>query len=132
MNPTDREPTQLGDFGFFFLSLRNVKKFGWNHKWVYRIYRELELNLRITPKKWLTREKPESLSVPTSINDVWSMNFIQDQLSDGRSIRLFNMIDDFNRESLGIDIDFALPAARVVRSLDQIIEWREEADEDPL
>lgn len=111
-------------FGLCFLYLRNVKGFGWNHKRVYRIYRELELNLRIKPKKRLTRAKPEPLSVPTSINDVWSMDFMHDQLSDGRSIRLFNVIDDFNREGLGIDVDFSLPAARVVRSLDQIIEWR--------
>ncbi|MEB0141345.1 DDE-type integrase/transposase/recombinase, partial [Undibacterium sp. CCC2.1] len=45
-------------------------------------------------------------------------------LSDGRSIRLFNVIDDFNREGLGIDVDFSLPSERVIRSLDQIIEWR--------
>jgi len=43
---------------------------------------------------------------------------------DGRSIRLFNVIDDFNRETLAIDIDFSMPAARMVRSLDQVIEWR--------
>ncbi len=46
------------------------------------------------------------------------------QLSDGRSDRLFNVIDDFNREALAIDIDLSLPAERVVRSLNQIIEWR--------
>ena len=45
-------------------------------------------------------------------------------LQDGRSIRLFNVIDDFNREALGIEVDFSLPAERVVRSLDQIIAWR--------
>lgn len=111
-------------FGLCFLYLRNVKGFGWNHKRVYRIYRELELNLRIKPKKRLIREKPEPLSVPVAINEVWSMDFMHDQLSDGRSIRLFNVIDDFNREGLGIDIDFSLPAARVTRSLDHIIEWR--------
>ena len=49
---------------------------------------------------------------------------MHDQLSDGRTFRLFNVIDDFNREALGIDVDFALPALRVIRSLDQIIEWR--------
>ncbi len=65
-------------FDFFFLSLRNVKRFGWNHKRAYRIYRELELNLWITPKKRLTWEKPESLSVSTSINDVWTMDFMHD------------------------------------------------------
>jgi putative transposase len=62
--------------------------------------------------------------VPLSINQVWSMDFMHDQLQDGRSIRLFNVIDDFNREALGIEVDFSLPAERVVRSLDQIIAWR--------
>src|SRR5690606_10795799 len=54
--------------GLCFLHLRNVKGFGWNHKRVYRIYRELELNLRIKPKKRLVREKPEPLAVPDTIN----------------------------------------------------------------
>ena len=111
-------------FGLCFLHLRNVKGYPWNHKRVYRIYCELELNLRIKPKKRLVREKPESLAVPEAINDVWSMDFMHDQLSDGRSFRLFNVIDDFNREGLGIEVDFSLPAERVIRSLEQIIEWR--------
>jgi putative transposase len=111
-------------FGLCFLHLRNVKGFGWNHKRVYRIYRELELNLRIKPKKRLVREKPEALIVPTSINQTWSMDFMHDQLSDGRSFRLFNVLDDFNREGLGIEVDLSLPAARVIRALNQIIEWR--------
>ena len=111
-------------FGLCFLYLRNVKGYGWNHKRVYRIYRELELNLRIRPKKRIVREKPEPLAVPETINQCWSMDFMHDQLSDGRSFRLLNVIDDFNREALAIDIDLSLPAERVVRSLDQIIEWR--------
>ena len=111
-------------FGLCFLYLRNVKGYPWNHKRVYRIYRELELNLRIRPKKRLVREKPEPLAVPETINEVWSMDFMHDQLSDGRSYRLFNVIDDYNREGLGIEVDFSLPAERVIRSLDQIIEWR--------
>lgn len=48
-------------FGLCFLHLRNVKGFGWNHKRVYRIYRELELNLRIKPRKRLLRDRPEPL-----------------------------------------------------------------------
>jgi putative transposase len=91
---------------------------------VYRIYRELELNLRIKPKKRLVREKPEPLMVPDSINEVWSMDFMHDQLLDSRCFRLFNVIDDFKREGLGIEVDFSLPAERVIRTLDQIIEWR--------
>lgn len=111
-------------FQLCFLYLRNVKGFGWNHKRVYRIYKELALNLRIKPKKRLCREKPEPLSVPETINETWSMDFMHDQLSDGRSFRAFNVIDDFNREGLGIEIDFSLPAERVIRTLDRIIEWR--------
>lgn len=111
-------------FVLCFLYLRNVKHFKWNHKRVYRIYRELELNLRIKPKRRLMREKPEALVVPSKMNECWSMDFMHDQLQNGRSYRLFNVIDDFNREGLGIEIDFSLPAERVIRALDQIIEWR--------
>lgn len=91
---------------------------------MYRIYRKLELNLRIKPKKRLLRERPEPLAVPEIINEVWSMDFMHDQLSDSRCFRLFNVIDDFNREGLGIEVDFPLPAERVIRTLAQIIEWR--------
>ena len=111
-------------FELCFLFLRNVKGYGWNHKRVYRIYRELELNLRIKPKKRIIREKPEPLAVPEAINECWSMDFMHDSLTDGRSYRLFNVIDDFNREGLVIEADFSLPAQRVIRSLDRIIEWR--------
>lgn len=52
------------------------------------------------------------------------MDFMHDQLEDGRSFRLFNVIDDFNREALGIEIDFSLPSERVIRALKQIIAWR--------
>ena len=111
-------------FGLCYLYLRNVKHFKWNHKRVYRIYRELELNLRIKPRKRLIREKPDALAVPSAINQCWSMDFIHDQLQNGRSYRLFNVIDDFNREGLAIEVDFSLSAERVIRALDQIIEWR--------
>ena len=111
-------------FGLCFLYLRNVKGYAWNHKRVYRIYRELELNMRIKPKKRLIREKPEALTVPNAINECWSMDFMHDQLEDGRSYRLFNVLDDFNREVLAIEVDLSLPAERVVRALNQIIEWR--------
>src|SRR5690606_21581814 len=111
-------------FGLCYLYLRNVKGYRWNHKRVYRIYRELELNLRIKPRKRLVREKPQALAVPEAINQCWSMDFMHDQLSDGRSFRLLNVIDDFNREGLGIEVDFSLPAERTIRALEQIIEWR--------
>ena len=60
-------------FGLCFLYLRNVQGYGWNHKRVYRIYCELELNLRIKPKKRLKRDKPEPLAVPERPNETWSI-----------------------------------------------------------
>jgi putative transposase len=111
-------------FQLCYLYLRNVQGFGWNHKRIYRIYRELELNLRIKPRRRILRDKPEPLRTPETINDTWSMDFMHDQLADGRSFRTFNVLDDYNREGLGIEVDLSLPAARVTRSLDQIIEWR--------
>jgi putative transposase len=84
----------------------------------------LELNLRIKPEKRLRRDKPEPLAVPDWPNERWSMDFLADQLADGRSIRTLNVLDDYNREGLCIEVDFSLPAERIVRSLNQIIEWR--------
>lgn len=111
-------------FGLCFMYLRNVKGFTWNHKRVYRIYRELELNLRIKPRKRLKRDKPDALSVPIAKNQVWSMDFMSDALADGRTLRTLNIIDDYNREALAIDVDLSMPSQRVIRSLERVIEWR--------
>lgn len=111
-------------FGLCFNYLRNVKGFTWNHKRVYRIYCELSLNLRIKPRRRLNRNKPEPLKEPTKSNQVWSVDFMHDQLSDGRKYRLFNVIDDFKREALLCEADFSFPAERVIRELNQLIEWR--------
>lgn len=116
-------------FGLCFLYLRHVQGFKWNHKRVYRIYKELELNLRIKPKKRIVREKPEKLKVPNNLNEVWSMDFMHDQLSDHRGYRLLNIIDDYNREGLAIEVDISLPTERVIRTLEQVIEWRGQPQE---
>lgn len=111
-------------FGLCFLTLRNVLGLPYNHKRVYRIYCELELNLRIKPRRRIKRAKPVPLAVPDKINQSWSMDFMHDALTDGRGFRLFNVIDDYNREALTVEIDFSLPAQRVIRSLNQLIECR--------
>jgi putative transposase len=70
---TDARKTR--GFGLCFLHLRNVKCHPWNHKRVYRICCALELNLRIKPRKRLTRDKPDALAVPEAPNMTWSMEF---------------------------------------------------------
>jgi len=72
----------------------------------------------------LVREKPEPLAVHVGINHILPMDFMPAQPSYGRSYRLFNVIDDYNREGLSIEIDQSLPSSRVARALAQIIEWR--------
>ena len=74
-------------FGLCFLYLRNVKGLRFNHKRVYRIYRELELNLRIKPRRRLKRDRPDPLEVPRQINTVWSIDFMHDRLADSRAFR---------------------------------------------
>ena len=101
-------------FGLCYLYLRNLKGFKWNHKRIYRVYKALELNLRIKPRKRLIREKPEALTVPHEINQVWSMDFMHDQLEDGRTFRLLNVIDDYE-------------SPRDLRRLQDLREWSHEA-----
>jgi putative transposase len=96
----------------------------WNHKRVRRIYRMLNLHLRVKPKKRLPNRDPKPLEVPQKANQTWSMDFMSDSLDWGKKFRTLNVIDDHNREVLAIEIDYSIPAERVTRVLDQIAEER--------
>lgn len=96
----------------------------WNHKRVHRIYCQLKLNFRRKGKKRLPARTPEPLCVPEQINQCWSIDFMSDSLWCGRRFRTFNVLDDFNREVLAIDIDLNLPTERVIRTLERIVAWR--------
>ena len=67
------ENKRTWSFSLCFLYLRNVQGYGWNHKRVYRIYCEQELNLRIKPSKRLKRDRPDALAVPDAPNMPWSI-----------------------------------------------------------
>ena len=96
----------------------------WNHKRVHRVYCQLNLNMRRRGKRRLPSRNPQTLSVPSVINQSWSMDFMSDSLVCGRRFRTFNVVDDFNREALAIEIDLSLPAPRIIRVLERIIAWR--------
>jgi putative transposase len=95
-----------------------------NHKRLYRVYTLLRLNVRRKAKRRVPQRIKEPLVVPETINQSWSMDFMCDSLVDGRRFRLLNIIDDYNRESLAIEIDTSLPALRVIRTLQRLIEMR--------
>lgn len=58
---------------------------------------------------WQRRDKPVTLAAPSTINETWSMDFMHDQLEDGRSFRLLNILDGCNREGLGIEVKWIFP-----------------------
>ena len=97
---------------------------GWNHKRIRRVYRALALHLQRKPKKRLPAQIAQTLAVPEQRNQTWSLDFMSDALSNGRMFRTLNVIDDYNREALWIEVDTSLPAERVVRVLEQLIYWR--------
>ena len=84
------------------------------------MYCELELNLRVKPKKRLPTRELKPLTQSEVANQSWSMDFMSDSLADGRAIRTLNVIDEYNREVLHIEIDTSLPTLRVIRVLDAI------------
>lgn len=110
-------------FGKMFALIRR-QGHPWNHKRVHRIYCALKLNMRRKGKKRLPKRHPEPLRVPETINQCWSADFMSDALWCGRRFRTFNVVDDFNREALSIEIDVNLQARRIIRTLDRIALWR--------
>jgi putative transposase len=100
--------------------LRN-QGYAWNHKRIRRVYRALALHLKRKPKKRLPARTAQPLGVPGQANQTWSLDFMSDSLSNGRTFRTLNVIDDFNREALWIEVDTSLPAERVVRVLDTLL-----------
>jgi putative transposase len=93
----------------------------WNHKRLYRVYTAMELNVRYRVRKRLPQRIKLPLGIPSAPNQMWSLDFMSDSLSDGRKYRLLNVMDDFNRESLAIEADTSLPSLRVIRTLEQLI-----------
>ena len=93
----------------------------WNHKRVHRIYCLLKLNFRRKGKQRLPVRNPAPLATPEALNQSWSVDFMHDALTCGRRFRTFNVVDDFNREALAIEIDLNIPAQRVIRVLDRIV-----------
>jgi putative transposase len=91
-----------------------------NHKRVYRIYREENLAVRRRTKKrhpWRTRSPRPEVDGP---NVRWSMDFMSDTLACGKRFRTLNIIDDFSRECLAIDVNTRLPSLKVIEALDRI------------
>lgn len=117
--------TSHPSIGFWQCHHRLRKKgYQWNHKRVYRVYTAMKLNIRRRTKKRLPARVKQALFQPQRINQVWSIDFMSDSLWDGRTFRLLNIIDDYNREVLAIEADTSLPTLRLIRLLERLKEHR--------
>lgn len=87
---------------------------------VYRIYREEGLQVRTKRRKKTVSRRRISLPRPKSINRIWSMDFVHDQLVCGRRFRLLTIVDHFSRESVAVDVGFSLKAHDVIRALSRL------------
>lgn len=96
-----------------------------NHKRIYRLYREenLQVRRRKKPKQRIPRDHHMNPR-PDRPNQRWSLDFVHDQIAGSRPLRLLTVIDDHTRECLWIEADQNLSGQRVIRVLDQLIELR--------
>ena len=95
-----------------------------NHKKVYRLYREAGLTVRKRKGRKKARGSRKKQHMVTHSNERWSLDFVYDQLSDGRRIKLMTVVDEYTRESLGVSVARSIRGTDVVRGLEAIIAAR--------
>lgn len=99
-----------------------LQGYRWNHKRCHRVYCDMKLNLpRRTKKRVITRER-SPLFAYDQHNRVWALDFVHDALYDGRRFRVLNVMDEANREALAVEPGFSIPAARLIRVLNRLVE----------
>lgn len=106
----------------FWKTFKALRRKGcrWNHKRVYRVYCELRLNQKRRAKKRLPKRIKKPLLVPQLPNQVWSADFVSDTLYAGKRFRTFNVIDDFNREALQVEIDTSITGKRLIQVFERL------------
>ncbi|MCO5112984.1 MAG: IS3 family transposase [Bdellovibrionaceae bacterium] len=101
-----------------------LRREGWkvNHKRVHRIYKEEQLWVRTKKvrRRKFTTELRVTPPTPTNLNQVWTMDFVHDQLIDGRKIRMLTIVDKLSRESLAIDSGYGLKSEQVIETLERL------------
>ncbi len=97
---------------------------GVNHKRVYRLYREANLAVRKRKKSKRPLNERVPLQLAKAVNEVWSMDFVSDSLSNGRRLKYLTVADDFSHECVDIAVDFGISGEYVTRLLDRAAVFR--------
>lgn len=99
-----------------------LRREGWivNRKKVYRIYREEQLFVRLKKRRKVAAQLRVPPPKPTNLNQIWTMDFVHDELMDGRKIRCLTLVDKLSRESLRIEVDYSLGSQKVVQALEEV------------
>jgi putative transposase len=95
-----------------------------NHKRIYRIYKEEGLQVRKRPCKRARTQRSFELQVSEGPNQRWSLDFMHDSTSSGRKLRILNVVDDYTREALWMEVSTSISGQHVTRVLDRLIELR--------
>ena len=93
-----------------------------NHKRLHRVYCAMKLNLPRRTKRRLPTRIRQPLAAPEGLNQIWALDFMSDALYGGRAFRTLNILDEGNRQGLGIEIAHSIPSLRVIRVMEQLIE----------
>jgi len=111
-------PTEGQDLYYGRIRTQGYK---WNYKRVRRVYRILGLNQRRKVRKRVPTRVKNPLLQPEAPLEMWSVDFMSDVLTNQRKFRTLNVIDDFNREAIAIEVAHSMPAVRVTWLMEQII-----------
>jgi transposase InsO family protein len=93
-----------------------------NRKRLHRVYCAMKLNLPRRTKRRLPTRIRQPLAAPAGLNQIWALDFMADALYSGRAFRTLNLIDEGNRQVLGIEVAHSIPSLRVIRVMEQLIE----------
>ena len=93
-----------------------------NHKRLYRIYAKEGLAVRKKRRRRVSTAPRQQIAKAQRPMEGWSMDFMADNLADGRSIRLLNVVDDVSKACIAMEVDFSMPSRRVSRVLDRAMQ----------
>lgn len=95
-----------------------------NHKRLFRLYREERLRVRRRGGRKRAIGTRAPMTIPMRPNARWSLDFVSDQLTCGRRLRILTVVDDCTRECLTLLADTSLSSVRVARELDRLVTER--------